>query len=338
MTGKVISDLTALKVKANDRGTRRVVQLDSLPGITVLLVVLELPLNRWLPIIAPAIPDAGALAGAYRILTSLGGMLYYVVVLSGLLFFAGLAYRALKGRAQGWRESLTISAVLTGLVAGTASFIVFPETWNTMRLLIWLVLAILLLLNGWARSSWGGQRALLAFTGISYISFVYHAASSSVSRFLGFGFPLLALTSYRFSESTVVVGTILLPVLLWPVVSPLKTRSTVISAAFGVFLGGGLSALAIWQPANTQLVVQWTSGLSFELPLALYVLALASLGFTTCASLFDARRRSMGYGLVLLSVGGFAPSSLYQYTVTLVGVALLARRYDFRSSNRPALS
>lgn len=325
MTSEATGEVTSPEVEPSGEWWRGAIRLDILQGIIAFGVALELPLNRWLSKIEPSVTGIGTLLGLYRVLTFLGAALYYLVILASLLFLATQACSFSRDRAS-HRESLLISVVLVGLVGIAASFLLgFAEPWNTLRLLVWLVLAILLLTGGWTRSKSWARRTLLGLVSISYVSFIYYATSFSSSRFLGFDVTALSLPAYRFSELALVGGIVLLPALLWPAFPPFKVRPAIIAVASGVFLGSALNILAISQPASTQLVLQWTSALSFELPLVFYVAAVVALGFTVCALAFDSERRPLSYGLILLAFGGFAPSSFYQYAVTLLGLFLLTQ-------------
>ncbi len=101
----------------------------------------------------------------------------------------------------------------------------------------------------------------------------------------------------------------------------------------GLVLAVGLSSLA--PSSTTSILALWTTGLSFFLPLPVYLTALALFLLTVFASWRSRDSFWIGTGLLLLLLAGYMPEATYHHLLLLLGIAFLSGAARLREASPP---
>ena len=165
-------------------------------------------------------------------------------------------------------------------------------------------------------------RLALAIIVFAYFCYQYYTLSHLAFRLLDYGsVPPLSISVLRFGEGLVVVAG---GAVFWAWGRGRWRRAGLVGVALvaGIVLAVAFSSLA---PASTtSILALWTTGMSFYLPLPVYLLSLAFYLLTIVACWRSGDAFWVAAGLTLLLVAGYMPEATHHHLLLLLGVAFLS--------------
>lgn len=274
--------------------------------------VAELILQRTFYRVGIFIPKEGPFGTVYRSGTQLGSFFFNVasilVVVALVLIVAGLA-RTGRTVAAGLAASTTAVALAGPLLGG--------EPWLAVVFRLLFFASIL-------SFSWPalrhGPRAVTAGLLTAFGCSVLYGAANGV-MIVG-GLAGTAPGAGAVLSAGEIVVLLLGPgfYLAWRRSEPARPPGrTLVWAAFPAAI---LLAALTMQPRYAGILVIWTVGLSFVLPMLLYAVSFWLFAAATIGFLRRPSTRTRGLGLVLLVVGGYFPQTTYEFLTAAVAVAL----------------
>ena len=277
---------------------------------------------RWLTIAALAdwligrtatrtaifMPKPPPVLTAYQALTLVGQLAF---TMTGLLVFIAMLWIAWQARRE-----IALPLVLLSLIAlSIVSIFVAPGGWLIVGYQL-LVVVAMGMMGGqvWGRA--GGVRKKIVWLTPAlalFVSGVYQLLPALYTALRWPGPPPFTELLFNFGELLVALS----PVALWWAVgrdgiSPYKW-ATIPALAF--------VAAYLLNPALTAIIAIWSTGLTLYLPWPLYAMSLWLASAVVIASL--RRGDSVGWALLLLAAGGYAPQMSMQVLLGLVALWLL---------------
>jgi hypothetical protein len=295
--------------------------------VLLLVALLEVAINR---VAVPMLrPDMGAPPPWHTYLDYVGLFLFYFAGSLAALLLAARCWQVVGSRGR--RRTL----VAYGLIAITTLLAAAPLAVDPPAVLSSsLELAFAASVVAIALSSLGERRDVGIQIGLAILAvpLLVHSAGAIGARFLWldntFDGPGALLA--RIGVVALCVAGLAMPYCFAP--RPFVravTRPAPVIAATGVAAAGALLARS-WYPvvaraASLAIGVEVTS-VRPDPRLAMYVLAIATLVWTlvSCAMAASAARRSIGVGLALVVLGGYAFKWPHHYLLPLLGLALIA--------------
>jgi hypothetical protein len=305
-------------------------RLSGLTAVHVLLLValLEVAINR---IAVPMLRPAGSAPPAWHTYLDYAGL--FLFYFAGTLAALVLVVRCGKALATRGRGGLATIAAVLGLIATVLA--AAPLVANVPAMLsVALEVAFALAVIALAASAPGRQRDLgLAFgVPLLVIPLVVHSVDAIGARFVWpdnmFDGPGVVLE--RIGVFAVCFVALITPYCFAPrpfaraVTRPMPVVAALVIAGLGVWVArGGYHALA--RGALLATGIELTAN-QLDPRLAIYLLAVSTLVWTltSCAIANTAARRTVGAGLALIVLGGYAFKWPHHYLLPLLGVVLIA--------------
>jgi hypothetical protein len=283
----------------------------------VVVGVVDWLLARTVTRVAIFVPMPPALAGVFRLLDSAGQV---AISLAGLLVFVVLGLLVREEWRQRW--GLCLAPALAGLIALSLLFLVVPPAG-------WLALAGHFL-----------YLALIALLVVRAAPQRGEGAHLSMTEWVALLLPALAIVAGRLHQAL----PALYATLHWPGPAPLTTpffnlgELLIVSGAFALWWAYGRDAarwawfiaavptlaFAALYMANAHMIgilTIWSTGLTLYLPWPLYAAAIWLAGITLVAP--RAHTRGIGWAILLLAAGGYAPQLSAQAFLSLIAIYLL---------------
>ncbi len=167
-----------------------------------------------------------------------------------------------------------------------------------------------------------GPRAAVALVVGAYLCYQYYSLSYIAYRLLDYAaLPPMGIDALRWGEVLVVLAG---AAVFWAWGLPRWRRAGRfgIAAVVGLVIVVGLSSLT--PSSTTSILALWTTGMSFFLPMSVYLFALALYLVTVVACFRDKDAFWIGAGLLLLLVAGYMPEATYHHLLVILGVGFLA--------------
>lgn len=267
--------------------------------------VLDLLINRSLTRFAIFMPKSGPVLTLYQALMPVG---QFAFTLTGLLALIAVAWLAWQ-RRQVLRG--TLSLVMLALLALSLIFVILqPREWLAVGYHILMLVALALL-------AWQLPRAVLP-PAIALILGEIYQLSAALGNALHLPGPIpLSPLFFNLGE----LGVVLSSFALWWACGDRRPRLSIWAlaaippVAFAVFY--------LLQPAMAGIMAIWSLGLTLYLPWPVYALSLWLVGVSLIVSL---RRDSrIGWAILLLTAGGYAPQLTTYAFLGLVALGLMVK-------------
>jgi hypothetical protein len=276
-------------------------------GSLALAALLELLILRSFTRTAIHIPALEAMAGPYRVITTLGRFDYYI---AAVLVVACLPLAAISLGSRCGRPGV-IAGSGVGLFTMTA-FMTRTGLMGEVLPPILLTLTIAVMVG----ALWQVDRRTGTAMGVYAAAFALAATdtASQAAAQSGLGQldarPLLWLSEVLAVSAAAAVYWALRP-------APQR-----IAMRCGVGAGAVLLVMFIGGASTSKILLLWNQGLTGTLPAVAYAAAGAALA-ATLAGLLHARRFSMAAGLLLVIVSGIGLHNTYQSGLGVIGLAAL---------------
>ncbi|HRJ41803.1 MAG: hypothetical protein KJZ86_05970 [Caldilineaceae bacterium] len=250
-------------------------------------------------------PKTPLLAELFLWLGRAGQLAANAATLLALICLAWIVWREAQQR-----QGLPLAVVLAGLLATSTLFIVVPPgRWLVVVQLLLIATLFLLLFRLGQRQNRGAGWVFLPGGGALLLAGLHQAM------------PGLAGSLFQWGEALVVVS----PLAFWWVYGRSASRWVQIGAILPGLIFG---AVYLASPSMTATIVVWSTGLTLYLPWWVYALGLWAAGvvlWQTLAAQANGAGRMVGYGLLLLAAGGYAPQlSVHQFLGVIALYLLVA--------------
>lgn len=177
-----------------------------------------------------------------------------------------------------------------------------------------------------------GRVALGLMVG-AYVCYQYYTLGHLTAQLFDYTAPPpLAISVLRLGEALVVLAA---GAAFWAWGRERWRNAGVVGMALiaGLVLAVGLSSLA--PSSTTSILALWTTGMSFFLPLPVYLAALALFLLTVVSSWRSRDAFWIGIGLLLLLLAGYMPEATYHHLLLLLGVAFLSGAARWQEASLP---
>ncbi len=297
------------------------------PPLLPFLVIVSLAdwlLARTLTRLLIFLPKSPLLIAFYQGFTFAGQLSTTLASLLNLSVLLWIIGQHLRIERRPWLASTWIAVVVIGLIA---LFIPLPlGLMIAYRLLVLMAIAM----EGWRAISAGetlAQKAAHAVPVLVLMAGGLQQGTQLIYRALSLAFlPRLSEMLFNLGEFLLVIGSV---IIWWAYGRGTSWRVWLGSAV----LPAGFITLYTANPALTGIIAIWSMGLTLYLPWVLYVFAI----WLSSVSLLVLLRRgnSLGWAILLLAAGGYAPQSNTQALYGLIALWLLARNSLTSSQQTP---
>ncbi len=280
------------------------------------------------------LPRTDVVSGGIEIASLLGTIaLNFTSILAAALTMVLLA--TLAARLEQPIAKLGLAVLSVAMLAGLGLSLITgaPEAdalfGFTMTLLV--VLVGTALVNR-SEVSPAGRAALGLMVG-AYVCYQYYTLGHLTAQLLDYTeAPPLAISVLRAGEALVVLAA---GAAFWAWGRERWRNAGLAGMALvaGLVVAVGLSSLT--PSSTTSILALWTTGMSFFLPLPVYLAALALFLLTVVASWRSRDAFWIGTGLLLLLLAGYMPEATYHHLLLLLGVAFLSGAVKPREVSPP---
>jgi len=273
-------------------------------------------ITRTLTRSAIFVPKSPPVITAYEALGLIGQWAFTLTSLLALVAVGWMAFRLLRAR-----RGIVLPITLLGLLALSLLFVVIPPGgWLAVDYHLLVIAAAGLIGWGmWTRAGGGGRKIAWVFPALALLAGEALQLNQALFGAMRWpGPPPGAMTLFNLGELFAVLSM----VGLWWAYCWYPGQDGIRPYVLAALPALAFSAAHLINPAMTGIVAIWSTGLTLYLPWPVYAVSLWLAGVVVFASL--RRGDAVGWAVLLLAAGGYAPQLSTQVFLILIALWLLS--------------